>query len=89
MKGEEQPSATFDRVRCHWIALRMPRALEVFGHVVRQFERGEINALEAVDTLLSEEFTIHEGGASKRRCRWPGCRQSRHSPALISPSNRP
>ena len=61
MKGEEQPSATLDRVRRHLIALRMPRALEVLDHVVRQFERGEINALEAVDTLLSEEFTIREG----------------------------
>ena len=61
MKGEEQPSATLDRVRRHLIALRMPRALEVLDHVVRQFERGETNALEAVDTLLSEEFTIREG----------------------------
>jgi DNA replication protein DnaC len=61
MKGEEQPSATLDRVRRHLIALRMPRALEVLDHVVRQFERGEIHALEAVDTLLSEEFTIREG----------------------------
>lgn len=61
MKGEEQPPATLDRVRRHLIALRMPRALEVLDHVVRQFERGEIHALEAVDTLLSEEFTIREG----------------------------
>lgn len=61
MKGEEISSAILDRVRRHLVALRMPRALEVLDYIMQQFERGEINALEAMDTLLSEEFTIREG----------------------------
>jgi DNA replication protein DnaC len=38
----------------------MPRALELVDAVVRQLERGEITALEAVDSLLNEELTLRE-----------------------------
>jgi DNA replication protein DnaC len=38
----------------------MPRALETLDHVVQQLERGQIGAIEAIDTLLAEEFTIRE-----------------------------
>ena len=38
----------------------MPRALEVLEHLLRQLERGEISALEAIDTLLDEELSLRE-----------------------------
>ena len=39
----------------------MPRALEVLEHTLRQLERGEVSALEAIDALLGEELTLREG----------------------------
>ena len=53
--------ATLERVRRHLVGLRMPRALEVLDHTMRQIERGEIGALEAIDALLAEELTLREG----------------------------
>ena len=38
----------------------MPRALEVLDRTVRQLERGEVSALDAIDTLLAEELTVRE-----------------------------
>jgi DNA replication protein DnaC len=53
--------ATLDRIRRHPVGLNMPRALEVIEHILRRIERGEISALEAIDTLLGEELTLREG----------------------------
>jgi DNA replication protein DnaC len=53
--------ATLDRIRRHLVGLSMPRALEVLEHILRRIERGEISALEAIDTLLGEELTLREG----------------------------
>jgi DNA replication protein DnaC len=61
MRGEELPSAPLERLRRHLVGLRMPRALEVLDHVVRQLERGEVSAVEAMDALLAEELTLREG----------------------------
>ena len=61
--------ATLDRVRHSLVGLKMPRALEALDHVVRQIERGETSALEAIDTLLSEELTLREGGRIKTALR--------------------
>ena len=47
----------------------MPRALEALDHVVRQIERGETSALEAIDTLLAEELTLREGSRIKAALR--------------------
>lgn len=44
----------------HLVSLRMPRALEALDHVIQQLERGEANAIEAIETLLAEELTIRE-----------------------------
>ena len=38
----------------------MPRALEIVDAIVRQIERGEVTALEAIDAMLVEEFTVRE-----------------------------
>jgi DNA replication protein DnaC len=53
--------ATLDRIRRHLVGLRMPRSLEVLGHLLRGLERGEISALEATDQLLDEELSLREG----------------------------
>jgi DNA replication protein DnaC len=49
-----------ERIRRTLVALRMPRALELLDHAVRQLERGEASALELIDTLLAEELTVRE-----------------------------
>jgi DNA replication protein DnaC len=61
MKAETPPAAPLERVRRHLVGLRMPRALEVLDQVVRQLERGEVSAVEAMDTLLAEELGLREG----------------------------
>jgi DNA replication protein DnaC len=53
--------STLDRVRRHLVGLRMPRSLEILEHLMRQLERGEVSALEAIDALLDEELTLREG----------------------------
>jgi DNA replication protein DnaC len=52
--------AVVDRIKSTLVGLRMPRALEIVDAVVRQLERGEATALEAIDTLLIEELTLRE-----------------------------
>ncbi len=53
--------AVVDRIKANLVGLRMPRALEIVDALVRQLERGEVSALEALDALLAEEFTLREG----------------------------
>ncbi|WP_043839480.1 IS21-like element helper ATPase IstB [Muricoccus aerilatus] len=61
MRNDAPAPATLERVRRNLVGLRMPRALEVLDHVVRQVERGEVGTLEAIDALLAEELTLREG----------------------------
>ena len=51
---------TLDRIRASLVGLRMPCALEALDHTMRQFERGEVGALEAIDALLAEEYATRE-----------------------------
>ena len=60
MRSDELAPSTIDQVRRHLVGLKMPRALEVLDHTMRQLERGEIGALEAIDALLGEELTLRE-----------------------------
>lgn len=60
MTATEVVPSMIERIRTNLVGLRMPRALEALDQVVRQLERGEVTALEAFDTLLSEEFTLRE-----------------------------
>jgi DNA replication protein DnaC len=53
------PSA-LEQIRRTLVGLKMPRALEILDQVVRQLERGELSALEAIDMLLAEELTLRE-----------------------------
>ena len=54
-------ASTVDSLRRHLVGLKMPRALEILDHTVRQLERGELAPLEALDALLAEEYTGREG----------------------------
>lgn len=53
-------SELLDRIRGALVGLRMPRALEALDHTLRQLEKGQITAIEAIDGLLSEEFATRE-----------------------------
>ncbi len=61
MKPAAQLDAPIERIRQNLVGLRMPRALETLDAVVQQLERGQITPIEAIDTLLAEEFTMREG----------------------------
>ncbi len=50
-----------DNIRTSLVGLKMPRALEALDHTVQRLEKGEIGALEAIDGLLGEEYTLREG----------------------------
>ena len=61
MKPAVQLDAPIERIRHSLVSLRMPRALETLDGVVQQIERGQISPVEAIDALLAEEITVHEG----------------------------
>jgi DNA replication protein DnaC len=66
--GELTPSM-LDRIRHDLVGLKMPRALEALGQIVRRLEHAEISALEAIDILLSEELTLRENSRIKTALR--------------------
>jgi DNA replication protein DnaC len=61
MRGDTALEAPVERIRRHLVGLRMPRALETLDQLVQQLERGQVGAIEAIETLLAEEITIREG----------------------------
>jgi len=61
MNQAPQYDAPIERIRQNLVGLRMPRALEILDAVVQQIERGSITSIEAIDSLLAEEFTVREG----------------------------
>jgi DNA replication protein DnaC len=60
MSASADSLSVLDRIRRTLVSLKMPRALEVLDHTVRQLERGETSALEVIDALLAEELTLRE-----------------------------
>lgn len=42
------------------VGLKMPRALEILQTTIARTERGELGTLEAIELLLSEEYTLRE-----------------------------
>jgi DNA replication protein DnaC len=60
MADAEFVPSVLERIKRNLVGLRMPRALELVDLVLRQLERGEITALEAIDSLLNEELTFLE-----------------------------
>jgi len=61
MMASTQPDNPVERIRHNLVGLRMPRALEALEGVIQQLERGQVGAIEAIDTLLAEEITVREG----------------------------
>jgi DNA replication protein DnaC len=61
--------SVLDRIKHTLVGLKMPRALEVLDQTVRQLERGEVNPLEVIDTLLAEEFSLRENRRVKTALR--------------------
>ena len=51
---------TTDRIRRHLVGLKMPRALEALQMTLSRIEQGEVSALEAIESLLGEEYTTRE-----------------------------
>src|SRR5271165_6125905 len=60
MRDQLSAVAPIERIRNHLVSLRMPRALETLDQIVQQLERGQISAIEAIETLLAEEITVRE-----------------------------
>ena len=58
MKGDAMPK--LERIKTALVGLKMPRALEIVDDIVGLIERGELSALEAIDTLLAEELALRE-----------------------------
>jgi DNA replication protein DnaC len=58
MKGDATPK--LERIKTTLVGLKMPRALEMIDDTVGRLERGELSALEAIDTLLAEELVVRE-----------------------------
>ena len=54
------PEAPLERIRRHLIGLKMPKALECLDAVVHGLEQGEVSALEALEVLLGDEFSVRE-----------------------------
>lgn len=52
--------STTDRIRRHLVGLKMPRALEALQMTLSRIEQGEVTALEAIESLLGEEYTTRE-----------------------------
>lgn len=53
-------AALVDTIRQRLVALKMPFAMDALDAVVRRLEQGESSALEAIETLLSEELSFRE-----------------------------
>ena len=53
-------ATTTDRIRRHLVGLKMPRALEALQTTLSRIEQGEVTALEAIETLLGEEYSTRE-----------------------------
>lgn len=51
---------TIERLKTALVGLKMPRALEIVEATVGRLERGELSALEALETLLTEELSVRE-----------------------------
>lgn len=53
-------ATTTERIRRHLVGLKMPRALEALQTTLSRIEQGEVTALEAIETLLGEEYSTRE-----------------------------
>ena len=62
-------SSRVDNIRRSLVGLRMPRALEMLDATLRQIEQGQIDGIEAIDELLTEELSLRESRRIKAALR--------------------
>ncbi len=62
-------SSRVDNIRRSLVSLKMPRALEMLDATLRRIEQGQIDGIEALDDLLSEELTLRENRRIKAALR--------------------
>lgn len=53
-------SSRVDNIRRSLVGLKMPRALEMLDATLRRIEQGQIDGIEALDDLLTEELSLRE-----------------------------
>lgn len=53
-------AARVDNIRRSMVGLKMPRALEMLDATLRRIEQGQIDGIEAIDDLLTEELSLRE-----------------------------
>lgn len=53
-------AARVDNIRRSMVGLKMPRALEMLDATLRRIEQGQIDGVEAIDDLLTEELSLRE-----------------------------
>lgn len=51
---------TVEQIRRHLVGLRMPRALEVLQSTLSGIEQGDVSVLQAIESLLGEEYSTRE-----------------------------
>ena len=61
MVVSQVPATGVEAVRQALVGLKMPRALEALSDIVSRLENGELTALDAMVSLLSEELHTREG----------------------------
>lgn len=62
-------SSRVDNIRRSLVGLKMPRALEMLDVTLRRIEQGQIDGIEALDTLLLEELSLRENRRIKAALR--------------------
>jgi DNA replication protein DnaC len=62
-------SSRVDNIRHSLVGLKMPRALEMLDATLRRIEQGEIDGIEAIDDLLTEELSLRESRRIKAALR--------------------
>ena len=62
-------AARVDNIRHSLVGLKMPRALEMLDATLRRIEQGEIDGIEAIDDLLTEELSLRENRRVKAALR--------------------
>lgn len=58
-----------DNIRRNLVQLKMPRALEMLDPTIRRIEQGQIDGIEAIDDLLTEELSLRENRRVKAALR--------------------
>ncbi len=62
-------SSRVDNIRRSLVGLKMPRALEILDATLRRIEQGQIDGIEAIDDLLTEELSLRENRRIKAALR--------------------